>query len=132
MFRNVHIFIEGILILLMFTALFFSLARKRVNFVAVRNYQSLQRDYLNLPGVRIYQTDLTNYPAIVVSFRPQLIGLPVLMLLLTLFAMNRKRINKLGQPKIGCCLRCGYDLRASPDRCPECGLERDVEGTRPG
>jgi len=46
-----------------------------------------------------------------------LIVLPLIWAVLTLKNERRKRLA----PQDGKCRHCGYDLRATPDRCPECG-----------
>jgi hypothetical protein len=40
-------------------------------------------------------------------------------------ALRRYRAHRRAAAP-GACRRCGYDLRATPTRCPECGTERPI------
>jgi hypothetical protein len=61
-------------------------------------------------------------PPVQVSY-PQIILFASIIPAIRLGFWSGSMLRARRRKERGQCLNCGYDLRASPDRCPECGAE---------
>jgi hypothetical protein len=101
--------------------------RPAVNFGGV-TWQSIpedppqRREVMTLSGsTRMYQLESQRlivplWPVLAVALLPLLCWAPLV----------RRQVRLRRRRREGKCLACGYDLRASVGRCPECGAEAAV------
>jgi hypothetical protein len=72
-------------------------------------------------GSFVARVDVIPYPVLLVMS-----SVPLLLLLAGRAAAATRRQRRIHR---NLCPNCGYDLRASPDRCPECGATTTRTGT---
>ena len=86
----------------------------------------IQRPSMNLPAIHLYQRELGlsihsggDSGSVWVAYR-----LLTLLAVIPIGAAVAFTVIRTHRLKLtGVCPTCGYDLRATPDRCPECGTQ---------
>jgi hypothetical protein len=68
-----------------------------------------------------YQSDTFHFSGIILSYA--LIAAPLSILPVAWLLVGRRLWRRTAA---GSCHGCGYDLCATPDRCPECGIETET------
>jgi hypothetical protein len=97
-------------------------SESRVGYVTTRPWAShdLSPRGIDFDG---WTTDTAGYSAI---FIRHWIVLAPLAVAPAVWLVRRRLGNR--RKCAGCCRNCGYDLRATPDRCPECGTVPATKG----
>ncbi len=73
-------------------------------------------------GVLVPWLESASYDALIVPYW----AIAVLAMIYPLLR-GRRVVSAIGRRRRGQCLACGYDLRASPERCPECGTPAEKQ-----
>ena len=60
------------------------------------------------------------------------VAIAMTMLLLVVLRSESRARRRRWRARHGCCVQCGYDLRASSERCPECGVAIPAGATSVG
>ncbi len=83
--------------------------------------------FLSLVGLLASVTmGIVSLPLLGTLFEPPLVlwlWLAALVFGLVFWVVGTPFHRRRKRKKLGLCLKCGYDLRGSKDRCPECGEE---------
>jgi hypothetical protein len=98
-------------------------------FVYGRPFSRNVREYL-LPaiGLGYRKTQYANERASYSVYVPHWLGALAFALLPTVWYVRVVRPRR--RSVAGCCVRCGYDLRATPAQCPECGTPATANAVR--